>query len=37
MRHITWKLTRFAIIALGSLAAIAPTAQALAGVPGGCN
>jgi hypothetical protein len=34
MRRINWTLARFAVIALASFGAIAPAAQALAGVPG---
>jgi hypothetical protein len=37
MRRINWTITRFAVIALASLGAIAPVAQALAGVPGHVN
>ncbi len=34
MHRNTWTIARFVVIAVASLGAIAPVAQALAGVPG---
>lgn len=37
MRRNNWTIARFVVIAFASFGAIAPVAQALAGVPGNVN